>query len=69
MNSGEIVALLQANVDKQVRVTFDDGVVQNVIVHSVDQEGFVHSGPNGAEAMGYWTRFESVRDIELSAGV
>jgi hypothetical protein len=41
-------------------VTFDDGVVQAVVIDSVDDEGFPHSGPAGQNPQGFWTRFEGV---------
>jgi hypothetical protein len=52
---------------KRARVTFDDGVVQLVDIQGVDDEGFLHSGPDGENPRGFWTRFESVRLIEPSA--
>jgi len=71
---GEIEAALRANNRKRARITFDDGVVQVVDIHSVDDEGFVHRGPNGepelslrAEPVGsgfFWTRFGSVVSVE-----
>jgi hypothetical protein len=43
-----------------VRVTWEDGESQNVDINGVDDEGFLHSGPNGTEQREWWTRFESV---------
>ena len=48
----------------RVRVTFVDGVLQRVDIAGVDDEGFVHSGPDGANPRGYWTPFESVTRVE-----
>ena len=60
MTPQEIIETLRANVGKRVVITFDDGVVQSVNVNSVDQEGFVHSGPDGEGPEHFWTRFTSV---------
>ena len=65
MTPEEVRHTLNASVGKRVMVTFDDGVTQAVDISSVDDEGFVHSGPDGAEPDGYWTRFESVISIGL----
>lgn len=44
-------ALLQ-NESRRVRVTFADHVIQSVDIAAVDDEGFLHSGPDGAEPRG-----------------
>jgi hypothetical protein len=67
MRSEEIVSALNANIGKRVRVTFGDGLVQHVIIDSVDKEGFLHSGPDGENAQGFWTRFEDVTLLEPEA--
>jgi hypothetical protein len=64
MTATEILDVLNANIGKRVRVTFDDGVVQSVEISSVDEEGFLHSGPDGTNPDGFWTRFESVTFVE-----
>jgi hypothetical protein len=58
------VHVLRANTEKFLRVTFRDGVVQSVLIGSVDAEGFVHSGPNGESPQGFWTRLEDVTLLE-----
>lgn len=63
MTPQEVEAMLHAHEGKRVRITFLDGVVQTVDIHSVDDEGFLHSGANGAEPACYWTRFDGVREI------
>jgi hypothetical protein len=65
MNRAEIIDALTTSIDRKIRVTFDDGVVQSVAICTVDEEGFLHSGPDGIEPAGYWTRFEGVTLIEL----
>jgi hypothetical protein len=65
--SEHVKAVLLAAIGKRLRVTFSDGVIQSVDIASVDDEGFLHSGPNGIEPAGYWTRFDSVKAIESLA--
>ena len=65
MTRDVLVILLRENIGKRLRVTFDHGVVQSVEIDSVDEEGFLHSGPNeGDDRQGLWTRFEGVNLIE-----
>lgn len=65
MTRNEVADLLEANIGKRIRITFDDGVIQSVEVSSVDDEGFLHSGPDGGDPQAFWTRFEGVTLIEL----
>ena len=65
MARDETIRSLTANIGRLVRITFDDGVIQTVTIGSVDDEGFLHSGPDGGDPLFYWTRFESVASIEL----
>jgi hypothetical protein len=64
MTAAEIMDALNTNIRKRVRVTFGDGVVQSVEIGSVDEEGFLHSGPDGSGPNDFWTRFESVALVE-----
>jgi len=64
MTRKEIADFLRAHTHKAVLVTFDDGVTQSVTILSVDDEGFVHSGPPGDAEM-YWTRFEGVESLQV----
>jgi hypothetical protein len=64
MTPAEIAAVLLANQGRRVRVTYIDGVVESVDVHSVDDEGCLHSGPDGIEPAGWWTRFDSISDVQ-----
>jgi len=64
LTPSEVKETLLANQGKRVRITYDDGVVESVDVRSVDDEGCLHSGPNGVEQAGYWTRFESISDVQ-----
>lgn len=64
MSREEVILALMANQGKRVRVTFDDDVVQDIDIHSVDEEGVLHSGPDGNDPAHFWTRFEDVRLVE-----
>jgi hypothetical protein len=64
MTREEVESALRANVGKRVQLTFDDGVIQLVDIASVDDEGVLHSGPDGVESAFYWTRFESISKVE-----
>jgi hypothetical protein len=76
MTPEEVKAALLAHEGKRVRVTYDDGVIESADVHSVDDEGFVHSRPDqdGPHSVRptvasfpddlWWTRFESVTDVQ-----
>jgi hypothetical protein len=63
----EVQAALRQSAGKRARVTFDDGMTQSADIASVDDEAFLHSGPDGAAPACYWTRFESVRRVERPA--
>jgi hypothetical protein len=64
MTPEKIIDVLRANTGKRLRVTFLDGVVESVLIGSVDSEGFVHSGPDGESPDGFWTRLEDVELLE-----
>ncbi len=65
MTTVEIEQLLRINVGRRLQITWEDGVTQSVDVSSVDDEGFLHSGPDGIETEFYWTRFENVVSVEV----
>lgn len=66
MTQEEIIAALHAAAGKRIRVTYDNGTVESVDVAAVDDEGFLHSGPDGIEPAMWWTRFISIRHVENS---
>lgn len=68
MTRKDVEAILSPKVgekiDRRFRIKFSDGVTQSVNVDSMDDEGVLHSGPDGTEPQGYWTRFEDIDAIE-----
>jgi hypothetical protein len=64
MTYNEIKECLTARAGTRVRITFSDGASHAVDIGTIDDEGFVHSGPDGSDPDLYWTRFESVISVE-----
>lgn len=65
VDSDEIQRLIRANVDKTVTVIDVDGGIQNLFVHSVDEEGFVcdvAAEMTQPPACAYWVRFTDLRE-------
>jgi hypothetical protein len=60
----EIVNFLRASSGRLMRVTFSDGVVQTVIIDTVDNAGFLHHASDCADPQMFWTRFEDVNALE-----
>ena len=52
-----------------VRQTYIDGVTELVDSASVDDEGCLHSGADGVEPANWWTRFESIVDVQPLSSV
>jgi len=70
VNAAEIAQIIRANVDKTVTVVDVDGEIQNLFVHSVDDEGFVcdiAAEMTQPPACACWVRFTDVREVR-SAG-
>jgi hypothetical protein len=66
MTRDEIEAIIsRPRWGKRFRITFSDGAIQDVDVRCVDDEGVLHSGPDGIEPDGWWARFEAIRAIEV----
>ena len=63
MTRAEAREILRANIGKQLRITLDSGIVQEVEIGYVNEEGFVHSGSGGDQPGVVWTRFEEVKHI------
>jgi len=56
----EAVLTLRNVSGRRLQVTFDDGITQVVDISAVDDEGFLHSGPDGIEPAHWWTTYSSV---------
>jgi hypothetical protein len=70
MTPEQIVKALRENEDRRVRIVWDDGTVESVVIVSVDEEGLVHSGESGDpsdERNWFWTRLEHIVSIEAKA--
>ncbi len=63
MTSIEIRELLNANLDRGVQVLWDDGEKEDVMVVSVDDEGFVYDLIPADPKTPYWNRFDEVTEI------
>ena len=66
MTPEEVKAELLANEGRRVRIRYINGTVEDVDVHSVDDEGCLHSGPDGVDPAGWWTRFDSISHVEAT---
>ena len=67
MDNDSIKSILTANIGRRLTIEFTDGVTQSVEIGSVDDEGFLHGGPEGTgDPHDFWTRFGSVRSTQLS---
>jgi hypothetical protein len=65
VDADEIERLIKANVDKTVTVVDVDGGIQNLFVHSVDDEGFVcdvAAEMTQPPAYANWVRFTDIRE-------
>ena len=67
MTTKEIIEVLKANIDKTVRVTYQDGDTDLALVMTVDDEGFVFDlaslNPGEGKAI-YWTSFADLLDVQ-----
>ena len=64
MKGNEVERELRKHEGRRVRITCDDGWTAAVDIRSVDDEGVLHSGPDGEEPAHYWTRFASITRVE-----
>jgi hypothetical protein len=64
MTSDEVRKILESHIGQRVRIVYDDGFTESVQVGSVDDEGFLHSGP-GDDPQDFWTRFDSVMSVTV----
>jgi hypothetical protein len=64
MTRDEVLRAFEASQGKRLRVTFADGVTWLTDVAEVDDEGILHSGPDGESPKSWWTRFEGVTRVD-----
>jgi hypothetical protein len=68
MTTEEIIRVLKANIAKAVKVTYQDGDTDLVLVLTVDDEGFVFddlaSLRQEERKTGYWTRFSDLAEVQ-----
>ena len=64
MTTAEVIEFLRDHQGRRVLVRWRDGESQQVDINGVDEEGFLHSGPDGIEQRTWWTRFEDVAGVE-----
>jgi hypothetical protein len=63
VNADEIEEIIRANIDKSVRVVYTDGIIQKLLVRTVDDEGFVcdiFTEISQPPRCTYWVRFSGV---------
>jgi hypothetical protein len=61
----EIEHVIRANIDKTVCVVYADGKIENLFIHTVDDEGFVcdiATEMTQPPSYAYWVRFRDVRE-------
>jgi hypothetical protein len=66
VNAAEIEQIVRANIDRTVWVVYVDGTTQNLLVHTVDDEGFVcdlATETGQPPPCAYWVRFTDVREV------
>lgn len=68
MNREEVINRLTANVDKVVRVSFNDGKAETIKVHLVDDEGIVYFLvlSDQVDDKAYWTVFGDIKSVSPS---
>jgi len=64
MTPEELQVALTVHQGRRVLITYGDGVKESVDIESVDDEGCLHSGPDGVEPGHLWTRFTGIVDVE-----
>jgi hypothetical protein len=66
----EVKRIVRENIDKTVSIIYFDGTTQDLLVHTVDDEGFVcdlMSEMSEPPRYAYWVRFTDVREAHPSS--
>ena len=67
MTPDQMADTLRASIDQRVEVTYTDGKTEELLVHTVDDEGFVCdiARPESSDPpeYAYWVRFTDVREV------
>jgi hypothetical protein len=66
MTPNEIERVLRENIGKVVSVVFLDGERENLLVHNVDQEGFVNDPASNLmqpPPCAFWARFADIAEV------
>jgi hypothetical protein len=67
MTPDQIADTLRASIDQTVQVTYTDGKTEEVLVHTVDDEGFAcdiaRSETSDPPEYAYWVRFTDVSAV------
>jgi hypothetical protein len=72
MQPDEMIEILKANIDKTVRVTYQDGDTDLALVLTVDDEGFVFdlaSLRSGEQNTSYWARFSDLTEVRPASSL
>jgi len=64
MTRDEVMNRLAEFKKGRIRITYSDGVVESVDIHSIDEDGILHSGPDGKEPARWWTHFGYIKAID-----
>jgi hypothetical protein len=64
MTVEQVKETLRTHEGRRLRITYFDDKSWSVDVDGVDEDGFLHSGPEGAGQRHYWTRYEDVKFID-----
>ncbi|HEY8996640.1 MAG TPA: hypothetical protein VIM60_02005 [Edaphobacter sp.] len=67
MTVEQIKEILRTYTGMRLRIIYFDDKAWSVDVDCVDEDGFLHSGPEGAGQRQYWTRYEAVKFIDTEA--
>ena len=69
MTPDQIAEMLRANIDQVVVVAYSDEKTEELLIHTVDDEGFVcdivRPETSDPPEYAYWVRFTDVREVRV----